>query len=71
MRVEYALCPVCQAVVVEPTAYTARVDGGAQVHARITGHTVEVYSDDDPDEYVRTVAGEPALFPVGPGPVEP
>lgn len=67
MATLYAVCPACDAVVVDPSRYQARVDEGAQLHARITGHSVDVLEDSDPDEVRYVVSGEPALFPVGPG----
>lgn len=62
----YATCRACQSMVVPPSAYAARVDGAAQVHARVTGHPVEVLSDSDPDVPLYVVPGEPGLYPVGP-----
>jgi hypothetical protein len=63
----YAVCPVCDAVVVDPSCSQARVDQGAQLHARVTGHPVDVLEESDPDEVRYVVSGEPGLFPVGPG----
>lgn len=62
MRESYAVCRTCDVMVVPPTAYAARLDGAAQVHARVTGHSVEVLSDSDPDEPLYVVPGEPGLF---------
>jgi hypothetical protein len=61
----YAICRSCDSMIVPPTAYRARLDGAAQVHARVTGHDVEVLSDSDPDDVLYVVAGEPALFGIG------
>lgn len=58
----YASCRTCGQLVAGPTTYTARLDGQAQLHARVTGHPVDVLSDDDPDEPVYVVAGEPSLL---------
>lgn len=63
----YAVCQQCEAMICPPTAYAARCDEAAMVHARTTGHSVNVCADDDPDEPRYTVPGEPALFAVGPG----
>lgn len=65
MELRYAVCNTCEALIVPPTAYYARLDGQAQLHARVTGHTVQVCSDDDPDGPKYEVAGEPGLFGVG------
>lgn len=58
----YAVCGVCGAHVYGPSPDEARLDGAAQVHARVTGHPVDVLEESDPDEIVYTVAGEPGLF---------
>lgn len=58
----YGVCRACNQMVVAPTAYQSRADGAAQVHARVTGHAVEMLSDSDPDEVLYVVAGEPGLF---------
>lgn len=58
----YASCRTCETLVAGPTAYEARLDGQAQLHARVTGHSVEVLSDDDPDVPLYVVPGEPSLF---------
>lgn len=62
MQEVYGICRRCNAMVVPITAYQARADGAAQVHARTTGHPVEMLSDSDPDEPLYVVAGEPGLF---------
>ena len=62
MPMLYGSCGVCEQVVAGPTPVAARLDGQAQVHARITGHPVDVLDDDDPDEILYRIPGEPGLF---------
>jgi hypothetical protein len=65
MTLLYAVCDACESTIVPITAIEARLDEQAQLHARVTGHNVQVFTDSDPDAPVYTVAGEPALFGVG------
>jgi hypothetical protein len=55
-----AYCPSCSVPVGERTRYLERARDQATLHARITGHTVQI-ADGVNWQAVETVAGEPSL----------